>query len=94
MGSVSLSFGISTAQDLCLQSLESGLAAHSTSRADGVTLSNLAVMEGNNRTVVFTLTNGTASDVAINNFARGAASFAGTGDSSDSFANAVIDQEN
>jgi hypothetical protein len=52
------------------------------SRADGVTLSNLTVMEGNTLTVVFTLTNVTACDVAINNFARGAASFAGTGDPS------------
>ena len=45
----------------------------SMSRADGVTLvidtSNLTGMEGNTLTVVFTLTNGTASDVAINNFA-------------------------
>ena len=38
-------------------------------------------MEGRTLTVVFTLTNGTACDVAINNFARGAAS-------------SVIDQDN
>lgn len=43
---------------------------------------------------MFTLTNSNAFDVAINNFAGGAAAFAGTGDPSDSFANSVIDQDN
>jgi PEP-CTERM motif len=76
----------------------SALSFPSLSRADGVTLvrdtTNLTVTEGNTLTVVFTLTNGTDADVSINNFAGGAAGFAGTGDPSDSFANSVIDQDN
>lgn len=81
----------------CLQSLESGwLVARLDEPADGVTLvidtCNLTVVEGH--TVVLTLTDGTASDVAITNFARGAPSFAGTGDPSDSFRNFVIDPDN
>jgi len=55
---------------------------------------NLTVVEGNTLNVVFTLTNSNAFDVAIDNFAGGAAGFAGTGDPSDSFANSVIDQDN
>ena len=75
------------------------LSFPSMSRADGgVTLTidstNFTVTEGDTLTIVFTLTNNTASDVAVNNFAGGAASFAGTGDPSDSFVNSVIDQDN
>jgi hypothetical protein len=74
------------------------LSFPSMSRADGVTLTidttNLTVTEGNTLTVVFTLANNTASDVAIDNFAGGAAFFAGTGDPTDSFADSVIDQDN
>jgi hypothetical protein len=58
----------------CLQSLESGwLVARLDEPADGVPLvidtCSLTVVEGN--TVVLTLTDGTASDVAITNFAGG-----------------------
>jgi hypothetical protein len=82
---------------LCALAVFAALSFPSNSLADGVTLvmnpSSLTVMEGNTLTVSFTLTNGTASDVSINNFAGGAAGFAGTGDPSDSFANSVIDQD-
>jgi PEP-CTERM motif len=83
---------------VCVLAALAALAFPSISRADGVTLvmnpTSLTVLEGNTLTVSFTLTNGTTSDVAINNFAGGAAGFAGTGDPSDSFANSVIDQDN
>lgn len=82
---------------LCAFAALVALSLPSISRADGVTLAMnptvLTVIEGNTLTVSFTLTNGTASDVSINNFAGGAAGFAGTGDPSDSFANSVIDQD-
>jgi hypothetical protein len=82
---------------LCAFAALASLSLPSVSRADGVTLvrdtTDLTVVEGNTLTVVFTLTNGTAADVSINNFAGGAASFAGIGDPSDSFANSVIDQD-
>jgi PEP-CTERM motif len=83
---------------LCALAALATLVLPSFSRANGVTLvrdtTNLTVIEGNTLTVVFTLTNGTDADVSINNFAGGAAGFAGIGDPSDRFANSVIDQDN
>jgi hypothetical protein len=82
---------------LCALAALAALSLPSVSRADGVTLvrdtTNLTVVEGNTLTVVFTLTNTNTFDVSINNFAGGAAGFAGTGDPTDSFANSVIDQD-
>lgn len=68
------------------------------SRADGVVTltmnpNSLTVTEGNTLTVTFTLTDGTNADVAINNFAGGAAFFTGTGDPTDFFANSTIDED-
>ncbi len=83
---------------LCALVALAALSFPCMSRADGITLVidtvNLTVTEGNTLTVVFTLSNNTGSDVSINNFAGGAAFFSGPGDSSDSFANSVIDQDN
>ena len=83
---------------VCALAALAAVAFPSISRADGVTLvmnpTSLTVMEGKTLTVSFTLTNGTASDVTIDNFAGGAAAFSGTGDPSDSFVNSVIDKDN
>jgi hypothetical protein len=84
---------------LCALLFLAALSFPSMSRADGaVTLTinstNFTITEGSTLTIVFTLTNNTASDVAVNNFAGGAAFFSGPGDPSDSFANSVIGQDN
>jgi hypothetical protein len=82
---------------LCVLVALVAISFPSVSRADDITLTintaNLTVTEGNTLTVEFTLANNSGSDVSIDNFAGGAASFTGTGDPSDSFANSVIHQD-